>query len=128
MEDERLVIEMMMMLRDVVEIESGLGCATLVGEQESKQRNDRDTWIWNWLRGAEARAGHLSMRKEELVGAQCCGGKSWRNEVQECQLVVYVIKFLRCPVVRVAHACRTLQGGGSDDCVLLGGTSSSQSP
>ena len=74
MEDERLVIEMTMMLRDVVEIESGLGCATLDGEQESKpQRNDRDTWIGNWLRGVEARAGHLSMRKEELVGAQCCG-------------------------------------------------------
>ena len=44
------------------------------GEHGSEpQRDDRDSWIWTWRRDVEARDGHLSMRKEELLGKQGCG-------------------------------------------------------
>ena len=44
------------------------------GNRESEtHRDERESWIWKRRRGVEARDGHLSVRKEELVGERGCG-------------------------------------------------------
>ena len=44
------------------------------------QRDYRESWIWKFRRGVEAREGHVSMGKEELAGEQGrCGTKRVQN-------------------------------------------------